>query len=85
MIIYIEEEIKKIAQSLLSQLPADCKNNYQTLTVGIDTKGNFGWQSGDNSYSGGAYGFPIWGVCHFDSKSALEDIVGEILNQLSDY
>lgn len=33
------------------------------VTIGVNANGSaWGWQSGDNSYTGGAYSFPHWGV-----------------------
>lgn len=32
------------------------------VTIGVDERG-WSYQTGDNSYTGGAYGYAHWGVC----------------------
>ena len=59
--------------------------NYNTITVGMDKDGNWGWQSGDNSYSGGAYGYRHWGVADYITKdSDINEHVQNIIGQLED-
>ena len=57
------------------------------LTFSIDNEGQFwGFQSGDNSYTGGAYGLPHWAVTyifhdhradHFWIDEILQDVVSQ--------
>ena len=58
------------------------------LTIGVDLDGSWGWQSGDNSFTGGAYGFPAWGVGIIDgrcnSNEVAKAMVGEAVEQLSE-
>ena len=53
-----------------------------TVTVGADESGAWSYQTGDNSYTGGAYGFPAWGVGYLfrdsDPAAVAENIVDEI-------
>lgn len=44
----------------------------------------YGWQSGDNSYTGGAYGYSHWGIGYVDDESDAEEIANEIIEQLSE-
>lgn len=55
------------------------------LTVGANDRGNWSYQTGDNSFTGGAYGFPAWGVGYIykDTNSLTE--ADEILGQLEDF
>ena len=56
-----------------------------TLTIGFDglTK-TYGFQIGDNSYSGGAYGYPYWAVVMITNNLSNRDIVDCIVNQFHD-
>lgn len=53
------------------------------LTVGWSPEtGGWGWQTGDNSYTGGAYGHPVWGVAWVTHDSDPADVADEILDEL---
>ena len=59
------------------------------LTVGADGKGrnSWSWQTGDNSYSGGAYGYRAWGLGYVtktcNSREVAKGILDEIAESLS--
>ena len=60
-----------------------------TIGVSLDTETNlvsWGWQSGDNSYTGGAYSHPYWGVVYYvpgaEAKDYLAWIVDDLINAL---
>ena len=61
---------------------ADCLPSMQ-VTIGVDGAG-WGFQTGDNSYSGGAYGFAHWGIAalyrdtdpYEFARAILEDLEG---------
>jgi len=57
------------------------------LTVGWnDATGRWGWQTGDNSFTGGAYGYPHWAVVtlpQVDTDEADEDL-DELTGELAD-
>ena len=66
----------------------------EELTVGYDPKtGEWDYQTGDNSYSGAAYFYPVWGVgtifpldCSLNGSADLaRDIVNQILEQAEHY
>jgi hypothetical protein len=70
---YITEEIGEFCRSVWKDYYKDEYNpedeSYSTMvTLGVDCDddGNvtFGLQSGDNSYTGNAYGFQYWGVVY---------------------
>ena len=57
------------------------------LTVGFTPEsGRWGFQTGDNSFTGGAYGHPFWGVAWISSEShpawVAREILGEIASQI---
>ena len=57
------------------------------LTLGTTAgRDSFGWQTGDNSYAGGAYSYPLWAVVSLDLRKHSDDkyhdsITQEIFNQ----
>lgn len=53
------------------------------LTVGFtpaddDKEASWSYQTGDNSYSGGAYGHPVWGVVWISADSLPDEVASEI-------
>lgn len=53
------------------------------LTVGTDQTGNIGGsQTGDNSFTGGAYGSPIWAVVYVYRCSNCHDLAVELQEQI---
>src|SRR6478609_998098 len=54
------------------------------LTIGAHEKGDWSYQTGDNSYSGGAYGFPHWAVVGVYRNSNSREVAKDIQNQLAD-
>jgi len=77
----------------LAQLVREIKKNvgsygddedYITLTVGASGEGRASWsfQTGDNSYTGGAYLYPHWAVVEVGKRDNSNEVAKEILNQL---
>jgi hypothetical protein len=54
------------------------------LTVACDEKGNWDYQTGDNSYSGAAYFYPHWAVVGVYRDSNSKEVARDIQNQLAD-
>ena len=55
------------------------------LTIGVDVDtGDWSFQTGDNSYSGGAYGYAYWGVTGVYRCSNSRDVAKDLLNQIAD-
>lgn len=55
------------------------------LTIGADTTtGKWSWQSGDNSYVGGAYGFPTWAVTRVYRTTNSRDCARDLIDQLAE-
>jgi len=56
-----------------------------SLTVGWnDQGGSWGFQTGDNSFTGGAYHFPHWGVVNVYRRSDSRELAREIRAQLAE-
>ena len=54
------------------------------VTVGADESGAWSYQTGDNSYTGGAYGFPAWGVGYLFRDSDPAEVAESIVNEIAD-
>lgn len=55
------------------------------LTVGCDCEtGDWSYQTGDNSFTGGAYGYPDWAVVTVHRRSNSVELAREIRDQLAD-
>lgn len=55
------------------------------LTVGWSAEsGDWNWQTGDNSYSGGAYFYPTWATVAIYRRSNSKELARDIRNQLSE-
>jgi hypothetical protein len=55
------------------------------LTIGWSPdSGAWSYQTGDNSYTGGAYGHPIWAVATIDRRCNSRDIARELIMQLDE-
>jgi hypothetical protein len=58
------------------------------VTVGADENddGSFSWsyQTGDNSYTGGAYGFPHWAVINLYRRSNCRALASDAVNEILD-
>ena len=54
------------------------------LTIGVNDSGDWNYQTGDNSFTGNAYGYPDWGVVGVYRDSDPDEIAEDILSQLTD-
>lgn len=56
------------------------------VTIGASPDGSWSHQTGDNSFTGGAYGHPVWGVVYLyrdtDVDGAAESVLDEIAEQM---
>jgi hypothetical protein len=91
-----QSEIENLLKSMKKNIQSDdraCEDDTLPgilVTVGADENddGSFSWnyQTGDNSYTGGAYGFPHWAVISLYRRSNCRalalDAVNEILYSL---
>lgn len=90
-----KEELKSIIDSIATDYAENYKDDeevdYILLTVGTngelcEVSGSvlFGAQTGDNSYTGGAYGYRNWGLGYIDDESDHDDVADGIIEQLSE-
>jgi hypothetical protein len=68
--------------------PDDDGPSYLQITFGTDEAlSTWSFQTGDNSYTGGAYGFPYWGICYVrpttNSKEAAMEAIDQILESIA--
>lgn len=55
------------------------------LTVGYNPKSKeWDYQTGDNSYSGACYHYPVWGVTTVFPRSKSKDLAKDLVNQILD-
>jgi hypothetical protein len=53
------------------------------VTVGFDHEtGDWGFQTGDNSFVGSAYHYPIWGVAGVYRTSNCREVAREIIEEI---
>lgn len=78
-----------ITKGEIISLLKDCRqhsgDDWGCLTIGInDDATAWGYQTGDNSFIGGAYGFPNWGVVDVDAETDLSDAADDMIAQLEE-
>ena len=84
------KDLSKLVRWVKPQICADYIDEDDTLpsiclTVGADmNNGDWGYQTGDNSYIGGAYCFHDWAVVAVYRRSNSIDLARDIRAQLSD-
>lgn len=54
------------------------------VTIGANEQGNWNYQTGDNSFTGGAYGFPHWAVVTLMRRSNSRELARDVREQLAD-
>ena len=84
--------IKELA-ALVRSIKLDISDEYRAfdddekpgiqLTIGFDPEsGEWSYQTGDNSYSGGAYNYPDWAVIgvyrNTNSREAAKDLISQL-------
>ena len=84
------KEISELLKSIKPYIEDDFKEyeddepNIQ-VTVGFTPEdGSWSYQTGDNSYTGGAYGHPVWGVGWLFRNSNCRELAKDILNEIDD-
>lgn len=62
----------------------NCTAPSMDITVGADADG-WGFQTGDNSFTGGVYGYPTWATVTIHRRSNSREIAEDIISQLFEY
>lgn len=81
-----KSEMEKLVEDIRESFFDDeeyMTEEYIDLTVGADANG-WNYQTGDNSYTGGAYGFRNWAVVTIEKDADAELVAQDIVNQLFD-
>ena len=63
----------------------DSDDNTPGIVVTIGANGigkDWSYQTGDNSYTGGAYGFPYWAVVYLNRRSDCNQLAKEAIDEL---
>lgn len=76
VVLYTKSTIEGTRADFDGELP------YNELTVGMNLSGEWNYQTGDNSFTGGAYGFPCWATVSVHRRSKSPEIVKDIIDQL---
>lgn len=81
----------KDVRELLISLKSDICDDYRIddqddlpgmmVTIGY-SNGDWGYQTGDNSFSGGAYGYPHWAVVYLYRRSNCRTLARDVIDQL---
>lgn len=80
--------------ALLRLLKRDIGDDYRSdedsetpsmlVTFGLDENGNWSYQTGDNSFTGGAYGYAHWGLAYLDRRSNCKALAQEAFNEAAE-
>lgn len=54
------------------------------VTIGASIDGSWGYQTGDNSYTGGAYEHKFWGVRALFRNSNCRELALDVLNEIEE-
>ena len=88
----------KDIRALLIDLKADIDDEYRAyddcdvgdttpsmlVTIGADDSGDWSWQTGDNSYSGGAYGYPHWALVTLTRRANCTELARDAVAQIAE-
>lgn len=86
---YFFDEVKTLVENNLETWKSYLceENEYEgVLTIGLtlteDTVDNsWSYQTGDNSFTGGAYGHPDWIVIYFDNETDVMEMMEDYVEQ----
>ena len=88
----IQREICRLLKSLKGDIlddyraSDDADDNTPGMCVTLATKDFSSWayQTGDNSYTGGCYHFPHWGVVYLYRRSNSKELSADAVDQMAD-
>jgi len=55
-----------------------------TVTFATDDGSQWNYQTGDNSFTGGAYGLKHWAVVYVSTDSTVQDVFTDVINEWMD-
>lgn len=82
------KELRALLIDLKSRIQPDYRASEEDtlpsmqVTIGANTNGEWSYQTGDNSYAGGAYSYPHWAVITLYRRSNSTDLARDIQEQL---
>lgn len=90
------DTLESIIEECIFDIDVECIDEdgdaYNTLTIGFDIDGSWGFQTGDNSFYGSAYNYPHWAVIRvFEAVSddmtdeEKEQALNEVIEIYRDY
>lgn len=92
----LESDLVMLFRSLIPDIDDDCRASEDpdddvpgmSVTVGatVEEDGSLSWnyQTGDNSFAGGAYSYPTWGVVSLYQESDPAEVARECVDQIAD-
>ena len=84
------KEVTALVRAIKKTIDNDCRAYDEDdtpailITIGADKDGNWGFQTGDNSFTGGAYGFPFWGIAAIYRNSNCHEIARSLIDQVKE-
>ena len=89
------EDMVLLAKQLIPSIDDDYRIEGQDddtptmqVTVGCecpsDLSMSWSYQTGDNSFTGGAYGYAFWGIAYLTRDSKPEDFADEVISSLEE-
>lgn len=94
------KRIERAVRALLIELKGTIGDDYRasddpddstpgmqvTIGASVSEDGSLSWsyQTGDNSFTGGAYGHPFWGVISLYRRSNCTDLAKEAIDQIGE-
>ena len=87
-----KRDLSTLIASYVSELPPYPENpededpeSVLEFTLGYTPEDEtWGYQTGDNSFVGGAYSHPFWGVTWLTSETNSEETAKELINEIDD-
>ncbi len=88
---HLRRDLAALVRELRGQIGNDyrCTNDPEDntpgmlVTIGADRK-SWAYQTGDNSYTGGAYGYSTWGLGYIYRDSNSYAVADAIISELTD-
>tara|TARA_B100001250_G_scaffold414345_1_gene452097 strand:- start:1099 stop:1416 length:318 start_codon:yes stop_codon:yes gene_type:complete len=85
-----KEEVMELLSNLIPELDRHDLEEIQVtlasngVTCPITGSVEWGYQTGDNSYTGGAYGYNHWGVGYIYEDVDIEDLALDLIGQIEE-
>lgn len=88
------DEIKRLCTAVQADITDEMRSDPDAeepsicLTVGAKGAGpddSWSYQTGDNSFTGGAYGYPHWAVVYLDRDTDIDELVEEVFDQIEEH